>query len=91
MCIFRKTVIPKTVGCLGVIPIDREDSKESEMTRDPGNKRYYARGKGMHRQPDDQAGYLPGPERLRKARSKKATPVTSPAPVKGLNDIPPVA
>jgi len=52
------------------------------MTRDPGNKRYYARGEGMHRQPDDQAGYLPGPERLRKARSKKATPVTSPTPVK---------
>jgi len=59
--------------------------------RNPADKAFYARGRGMHCQSDDQRGYLPGPERPRKARSKKATPVTSPAPVKGLNDIPPVA
>ena len=42
------------------------------MTRDPGNKRYYARGRGMHRQPEDQRGYLPGPERPRKPKKGKA-------------------
>ena len=55
------------------------------MTRDAGNRRYYARGRSMHRQSDDQAGYLPGPERPRKQKASKPTPVTSPAPV----DLPP--
>jgi len=57
--------------------------------RSPADQIYYARGRRSDSR-GEQAGYFT-PERPRKARSKKATPVTSPAPVKGLNDIPPVA
>lgn len=38
------------------------------MARNPGDKAFYARGRGLRRMPEDQQGYLDPPARPRKPR-----------------------